>query len=890
MPLTPGVRLGVYDVAAQIGKGGMGEVWRARDTKLDRDVALKVLPDLFANDAERLGRFQREAKVLASLNHPNIGSIYGLEESDGVQALVLELIEGPTLAERIAQGPIPLDDALPIARQIAEALEAAHEQGIIHRDLKPANVKVKPDGSVKVLDFGLAKAFQPDASDPGVSASPTISLTAAATQMGMVIGTAAYMAPEQAGGKEVDKRADVWAFGVVLFEMLTGSRPFVGDDVSKTLARVIDRDPDWSALPKNVPPVLGTFLRGCLEKNPKQRVHDIADVRLSMEGAFETAVANAELMVVPTRQFWQRPAGIAAALLAAVALGGLAVWSLVRPAPQAITRFEVPLRGATGFNGPGRHVVAVSPDGRHIVYNTTDGLSLRSLDEVTPVLVAGTDGNAREPFFSADGAWIGFYASGQLKKVAVSGGAAVTLGDAANPFGASWGADDMILYGQGSDGIWRVPGTSGTPEVVITMEEGERATGPQMLPGGEWVLFSLQPVGVTSWEQAQIVMESLATGERVTLIEGGHDARYVETGHLVYDLDGVVFAVAFDLDAREVRGGPVPLVEGVADTIGTGSSQFSVARNGSLVYVPDTGGGASGVSLAWVSRTGEETLTAAPPRAYGDVRVSPDGTRVAAGVDDDNPDIWIWHFDQGPLTRLTFDESYDNYPLWTPDGERVVFASSRDGGGLFWKAADGTGEVEQLLERTDLVVPWGWAADGRLLFEQAPGDIGLLTVEGDRTVEMLLESEFEEETPALSSDGRWLAYQSDESGEPQIYVQPFPNMDDGKWQISTNQVQAFDPVWSPDGRQLFFRAASYQMMVAEVGTEPTFNPGTPTEVFGTGIYTGGGGGRRYDLAPDGERFLMRKPGGEQTAGEDAFTGMIVVENWFEELKARVPLP
>ena len=384
MPLQPGTTLGSYKVTAKIGEGGMGEVWRARDTKLDRDVALKVLPEAFTSDPDRLARFEREAKVLASLIHPIIGSIYGLEEAEGVRALVLERVEGPTLADRIKQGPIPIDEALPIAKQIAEALEAAHEQGVIHRDLKPANVKVKDDGTVKVLDFGLAKAFQPDAGDPSLSASPTISLTAAATQLGMVIGTAAYMAPEQASGKTVDKRADVWAFGVVLYEMLTGTRPFVGDDVSKALAHVIAIDPDWSALPKNVPPVLGTFLRGCLEKHPKQRVHDVADVRLAMEGAFETTASAPPEPVVPQLQVWQRPIPLVLGALLLVVLSGLAVWILTHPAPQAVTRFEVPLRAEESFTGTGRHIVAASPDGRHIVYTTTDGLSLRSLDQLTP--------------------------------------------------------------------------------------------------------------------------------------------------------------------------------------------------------------------------------------------------------------------------------------------------------------------------------------------------------------------------------------------------------------------------------------------------------------------------------------------------------------------------
>ena len=888
MALTVGSRIAHYDVTALIGEGGMGQVYQATDTKLHRDVALKVLPQAFTDDPDRLARFEREATVLASLNHTNIGHIYGLEEAEGQKALVLELVEGPTLADRIKQGPIPIDEALPIAKQIAEALEAAHEQGIIHRDLKPANIKVKDDGTVKVLDFGLAKAFQPDASDPNMSQSPTISLTAAATQIGMVIGTAAYMAPEQASGKAVDKRADVWAFGVVLYEMLTGTRPFVGDDVSKTLAHVIAIDPDWSTLPKSLPPVLGTFLRGCLEKNPKQRVHDVADVRLAMEGAFESSVG---VPVSPVVYRWQRPVPLLVAGLALLSVGGLAGWRLTHPTPPAVTRFEIPLRAEESFNGMGRHGVAVSPDGREIVYNTLAGLSLRSLDQVSPVLVAGTDGTVREPFFSPDGQWIGFYASGQLQKIATSGGAPVILSEALNPWGATWGEDDTILFGQGQRGIWRVPGTGGTAEMVIAVEDGEDAHGPQILPGGEWVLFTLRPAAVNSWDASQIVMQSLDSGERVVLIEGGRDARYVEPGYLVYALNGVVFGVAFDLDARTVIGGPVPLVAGVRSAPPTGAVQFSVARNGSLVYVPGGGSAGEGFTLAWISRTGEEVLTAAPVRNYTDIRVSPDGTRIAAAIEDAaNQDLWIWHLDEGPLTRLTFDEAIDRAPFWTPDSSRVVFSSARDGGGLFWKSADGTGEVERLMDGEDLR-PWGWSADGRLVFSQPPGDVGVLTVEGDRTSELLVDTEFDEESPALSPNGRWLAYESNESGRNEVYVQPFPNTDDGKWQVSTNN--GFDPVWSPDGGELFFLEAPtgvLGLMVAEVETEPTFNPGTPTRAFTLRAYIAGAGARRgYDLAPDGERFLMRGSGAAQ-ADQGRFNGLVFIQNWFQELTERVPVP
>ena len=883
-------RIGHYDVTALIGEGGMGQVYQATDTKLNRQVALKILPEAFATDPDRLARFQREAQVLASLNHPNIAQIHGIEEQEGTRALVLELVEGPTLADRISKGPIPIDEALPIAKQVAEALEAAHEQGIIHRDLKPANVVVKDDGTVKVLDFGLAKAFRPDANDPNLSQSPTISLTAAATQMGMVIGTAAYMAPEQASGKAVDKRADVWAFGVVLYEMLTGTRPFVGDDVSKTLAHVIAIDPDWSVLPKNVPPVLGTFLRGCLEKDPKQRVHDIADVRLAMDGAFETtASTSAEPTAASPVAVWQRPVPLLLAGLVLAAVSGLAGWSLTRPARPRVVRFPIPLAVDQEFSNAGRPLVAISPDGSQIVYAANGGLWLRSVDQLQAVQVPGIGGGARGPFFSADGQSLGFWVAGQLKKVAVSGGAPVSLADLpTRPRGASWGADDMILYGQ-PDGIMQVPGASGRPELLIAVEEGEAIYGPQMLPGGEWVLFTLS-AGGDSPDEAQIVTQSVTTGERTMLIDGGLDGRYLPTGHLLYFLNGVLLAVPFDVGSRQVVGGPVPLVEGVRRSTASGGdrpAQFSVSTNGSLVYVQGTVGGDGLVSLVWLDRNDQEERIAAPLRAYGNPRVSPDGTRVAVDITDgDGSDIWLWDLARETLTQLTFDEGVDTFPLWTLDSERVVFNSSRDGGGLFWKAADGTGQAERIMEGA--ARPYAWAEDGRLIFEQNQ-DIGALMMEGERTVETVLSAETFEGAPTLSPDGRWLAYSGLGPGGPLIYVVPFHNTDDGLWNVSL--TFGLNPVWSPDGHELFYRSNSLAgMMVAQIQTEPTFSATTPESLLDlTGYTIGGFRGRYFDLAPTGDRFIFLTPGTAEMTDDDPFNGLIFVENWFEELTARVPV-
>ena len=618
MPLSPGTLLGVYEVAEKIGEGGMGEVYRARDTKLDRDVALKVLPDVFANDAERLGRFQREAKVLASLNHPNIGSIYGLEDAEpstadgessgqAVRALVLELIEGPTLADRITQGPILLDDALPIARQIAEALEAAHEQGIIHRDLKPANIKIKTDGTVKVLDFGLAKALDPSYVAQGfspASASPTISLTAAATQMGMVIGTAAYMSPEQARGKPVDKRADIWAFGVVLYEMLTGARPFQGEDVSLTLASVMKSDIDPKTLPPDVPAAVRTVLRRCLEKDPSRRIRDVGDVRLAMEGAFETTVtAPAETApAAPQLQVWQRPMPLMIGVMALLVAASLAVWSLMRPvppAPRSLVQFVLltPPDGAlraVGFDSE----VAISPDGTRVVYASGSGppqnrrLYLRQLGELNATPIRGTEGGYA-PAFSPDGQSVGFRAvpGNPLRRVSVLGGPPTTIVEPESVEGFSWGADDAIVFGSPT-GLMRVPAVGGEPQPLTTVDPDQGETAhrwPDVLPNLTGVLF-------TAWsgsdEESRLAVVSLETGAVSYLLQGGSHPRYAPTGHIVYGVGGTLRAVGFDADRLELTStNPVPVVENVT-TRGSGAANFALAGNGSLVYT--MGAGAAG--------------------------------------------------------------------------------------------------------------------------------------------------------------------------------------------------------------------------------------------------------------------------------------------------------
>ena len=912
MALSPGTRLGHYDVTALLGEGGMGQVWQARDTQLNRAVALKILPDTFAADPDRLARFKREAQILASLNHPNIAAIYGIEEGDDTRALVLELVEGPTLADRIAHGAMPIEDALPIAKQIAEALEAAHEAGVIHRDLKPANIKVREDGTVKVLDFGLAKALNATpAGDP--SQSPT--LTDMASQAGVILGTAAYMSPEQARGEPVNKRADVWAFGVVFYEMMTGRRPFEGRTVSDTLASVLARDPDLDALPTNTPPAVHRLLRRCFEKEPTKRLRDVAEGVLQLEDGLATppppvAPDTASRQV----QLWQQPLSIALIVLL-VAMGtGLTMWSLMGPGGTTslpLRRFAIDLGPARPIPVANVHAMpAWSPDGTQLVYaanlSGTTQLYVRDLDQLDARPIAGTE-NAFEPFFSPDGEWVGFYTpsgigSGELKRVAVRGGTPLTLCECFPPAGATWLADGTIILTHAPTEVTapilvRIPETGGTPEPLTTLdlESGESAHfWPHALPGGTAVLFTI--LGELDTDTSRVAVLSLDTGEQHVVVEGGFNARYVSTGHLVFGRQGALWGVPFDLDLLATTGPEEVLVQGIEVNELYGSMALAASGDGSLVYVR---GGAAGTvgetrTLVWVDREGREEPIAMPPRPYFAARLSPDGTRVAVEVRDENTDIWVHNLARGTQTRLTFDPGLDRFPVWTPDGEHIAFSSDRTGVGLydvFWKLAVGTGQPELVVTDPDRRLDaWSWTPDGQsLLLNEAGLDIGIVTLDGDRTRQPVLEEAFQEGSPEVSPDGRWMAYRSAESGRLEIFVRPFPDVDGGKWQVSTEGGNY--PAWSPDGRELFYRTLDgAAVMGVTVETEPTFRVGIPVaRVQGDYVYSAGNG-RNWDISPDGQRFLMLKNVG-QRATEDAPPPptLTVVLNWFEELTERVPI-
>jgi serine/threonine-protein kinase len=908
MPLSSGSRLGAYEIVAAIGAGGMGEVYRARDTRLNRDVALKILPELFADDVERLARLHREAQLLASLNHPNIAAIYGLEGQEGRDgqesplALVLELIEGPTLADRIASGRIAIDEALVIARQVADALEAAHERGVIHRDLKPANIKVPPDGRVKVLDFGLAKAMTAEeaagAGRAALTHSPTLSMMA--TQAGMILGTAAYMSPEQAQGLPVDHRTDVFSFGVVLYEMLSGRQPFHGETAAAILASVLIRDADLNALPPNLSRRLVDLIRRCLEKNPKQRWHAAGDLRVELEAVAEAPLALPAPPAAAPAPLWKRAAAMAAVAVGAAALTSAAWWYSRPPAapPPIVSRFAIVLAQNQQFTNTGRHVVALSPDGTEMVYVANQQLFLRSMSDPIARPIAGTNlgGGITEPVFSPDGQSLAFWANADntIKRIAVTGGAAFTICSALNPFGMTWDASG-IMFGQGpSRSIVRVSPNGGTPETIVKADTIPH--GPQMLPDGDTLLFTLGGAAETDrWEKAQIVTQSLKTGARRVLVESGTDARYVASGHIVFAIGGVLFAVPFDARKLAVSGGKVPVVEGVsrADVTITGSAQYSVSRNGSLIYLPGPISTAIAQrDLALVDRNGSVTLMKLPLAPYEHPRLSPDGKQIAVGSDDQQTAI-VWVYGTTGTTarrQLTFG-GRNRFPIWSADSTRVAFQSNRDGDlAIFWQRADGTGSAERLTRPDKDVahIPQAWSPAGdRLLVDVVSGrghslsvfsmlDRKLEPFDGVRSAAML--------SAAFSPDGRFVSYDSNEFSEAsaltRLYVQPFPAT--GAKYVIPLGIHA---VWSHDGKKLFSQRRA-GMAVVDITTRPAFAFGNPVEFVRPFLSAGPETTTNFDITAD-DRFLAVINAGQ---GDLSSAPQVdVVLNWLEDLKQRVPV-
>ena len=898
MALTAGTRLGHYDVTALIGEGGMGQVWQATDTQLNRQVALKILPDAFATDPDRLARFTREAQVLASLNHPNIAAIYGIEEAEGTRALVLELVEGPTLADRISKGSIPLDEALPIAKQIAEALEAAHEAGVIHRDLKPANIKVREDGTVKVLDFGLAKALAPDPVGSDAADSPT--MTAVGTRAGLILGTPAYTSPEQARGGDVDRRADIWSFGVVLYEMVTGRPAFTGPTLTDTLAAVVRAEPDWSVLPDDTPTLLRRLLGRCLRKDRKTRLQHIGDARLEISEALETPVdAGLQGRDPKGRRVGAVRGGlVAAAILASFVVGGVVTRFMREPGLTSVATArssfglpaEAPLAVGNSPIGIPVSLVAIAPDGTTLVYvarvGDTTQLYLGTLGTFGATPLPGTEG-AYGPFFSPDGQSVGFLTPGEIKRVSLLGGQPETITETMVAWSATWGADGIYFADDAGETLKRVPPDGGPQTVISRAEEDTGTEGyffPAVLPDGKGIVMSTRAFAPLSADYRDIRVWSPETGMWKTVLRNaGYHVRYVSTGHLVYARSGGLRAVPFDLDRLEVTGEPVPVLDGLAVQSLWDIARFAVSREGTLIYV---GGGDLAVStLAWVDRQGRDELLDLPTQAYGAFALSPDGTQLAIQVSGATDDLWIYDVATGTGRRLTA-QGNNGWPLWMPDGERIVFSSTRGGRwGIYAQRVDGSTDVAELYTDSDAIFlfSWSWAHD--LLMFGSGSSMHLRTLSGVAGLTPALVPAPETDAfiwgHRLSPNGRWIAYSSNQDGPFGIYVSRYPEFDQER-KLSTCVGVAAEPIWSPAGDELFYWCNTTWMSTT-VSTEGVFSNAPGRELFETRFVDTWG--LSYDIGPDG-RFLIPRP-----AEDDPDTRQLrVIQNWHKELLERVPVP
>jgi serine/threonine protein kinase/Tol biopolymer transport system component len=916
--LESGARLGPYVIERLLGSGGMGEVYQARDTTLNRSVAIKVLPPPFVGDAERLARLRREAQLLAALNHPNIAQIHGFEESTGVAALVMELVDGPTLGDRIAAGAIPLADALTIAKQIANALEAAHEHGIVHRDLKPANIKIRDDGTVKVLDFGLAKALD---LTPQSSAAAFSSLTSpvGATQPGFILGTAAYMAPEQARGKPVDKRADIWSFGCVLYEMITGTRAFEGDEMTDTLALVLTKEPDWTGLPPNTPAPIRMVLRRCLEKDRSRRLADVADARLDIEEALSPSIAPSAVIAPDRHRRAARPGHVVPWVIAA-ALGAVLALVLVFGSPWQKIPVSTPLRVSVDPGGGEaivttnlRSSIALSPDGAQLAFvahrpaETTRRLYVRRLDQLQAALLAETD-DADGPSFSPDGQWLVFFAHGKLKKIAVTGGTAVTLCDAPNGRGATWGDDGTIVFSPDTQaGLARVSSSGGTPETFTTRDKGELTERwPQILPGGKAVLFtSLSPSGADfDFDKANIVVESLSTGVRKVVQHGGYSGRYLPSGHLVYLHNGTLFAAAFDPARLEMTSPPMATLESVVTNTTAGSGMFAISNSGVAVFMSNGSAGSHDSTIEWMDRSGKSSSLRSVPANWGNLSFSPDGRRLAFDVFDGKQwDIWVDDWARDASARLTSSPTHSMNPVWTPDGRRIAFASLRGektplaNRNLYWQRADGTGDVQRLTNSPNEQRPGSWHPSGKFLAfdEQTPSNVKLMLLQIDGDEEsgwkpaeptVLLTGSFDQRAPRFSPEGRWLAYDSNQSGQFEVYVRPFPGPGT-QLQISTGG--AVFPTWSRARHELLYSTFDRRVMVATYSVEGDSFHAEQPRPWPEGRYMARGSGLprwEFDLHPDGNRLALATRREPQPAAQQ--NRLVLILNFFDELRRIAP--
>ena len=885
----------------------MGVVYRARDTRLNRDVAIKMLPDAFAADPARIARFEREAQTLAALNHPHIAQIHGVigPAESAPHALVMEFVDGEDLAQRLQRGAIPRDEALAIARQIAEALEAAHERGVIHRDLKPANVKITPDGTVKVLDFGLAKALNADASEAlsaNVANSPTFT-SPAMTGMGMILGTAAYMAPEQAKGKPVDRRADIWGLGVILYEMLTGKSLYAGETVTETIAQVITQPPNLDALPPDTPPQVRRLLRRCLEKEPRNRFHSAGDVRIEIDD-FLAAPAESGALATPPRASRPQLSWLwTAVAVAAVALG-LVVgkpWRSNAPTAQpqlhADVRIDDALRLMVDSNVDGA-LAGISPDGQALVFlatrDTIKRLYVRRLNALETTPLSGTEG-AISHFFSPDSRWVAFFAGGQLKKVALSGGAPLTIAPAADARGGTWGPNDTIVFSPSTTtGLSRVSASGGTPEPITTPSPGERThRWPVFLPDGNTVVYMVQ-TNTGAYDDGNIEAVRLDTKERKVVMRGGTYPRYVG-GYLTFVRENSLFAANLDEKRLEIVGTPMPVLSRVLSSrgtgagVGNGAAQVAFSNNGTAVLL-------SGVSeathsqLAFVDRAGKQTIALPEKREYRSPRFSPDGTRLAVQIQDSaSGHLHVLDIARGTLSKVTFEGTVSGTPSWSPDGRRIAYFSDAKGGlNILISRSDGGGHVEAVTTTPWVTAPFSYSPDGKLIAgieqgREAANTMDVIVVSlADKKVTPFVNTPRAELGPAFSPDGKWIAYESDETaGVPEIYVRPYPGPG-GKWQISTQG--GVTPRWTKKGSEIVYTTGDSieQFMAVEItASNDTITAGRPQKLFEAHV-AHPANAWWYDVSADGNRFVILKA--DETGASGGYTHVTLITNFLETIR------
>jgi eukaryotic-like serine/threonine-protein kinase len=892
MALTSGTKLGPYEIQSPLGAGGMGEVYRARDTRLSRTVAVKILPAHLSQDAEARDRFDREAQAISSLSHPNICHLYDVGNENGISYLVMEYVEGETLANRLRKGPLPLDQVLKVGAEICEGLEKAHRSGVVHRDLKPSNIMLAKSGA-KLMDFGLAKATVAVVA-AGSSSDSLATMSQPLTAKGTIVGTFQYMSPEQVEGKNADTRSDIFSLGAVLYEMVTGKRAFEGKTTASTMAAILASDPPpISAVQPMSSVILERLIKSCLAKDPDERLQTAHDVKLQLKWVSDAPLSlGVPVGSIRAARFWMTATFV---LLVAITLitaayfmgsrklqHGSAKRAVIRlsgTAPLALARLA-PL-------GIGRTSFALSPNGTNLVYvadlGGTSQLYLRPLDQLEATPVPGTQG-AYGPFFSPDGGWVGFFAENKLKKVSLQGGDPVVLCEARTPHGGSWGPDDTIVFSdQEGSKLVQVPASGGRArtvpirrnETLLLGPHGLTFYSPQILPGGKWVLVSI-PIGA-NWDFARIAALSLETGELDFLINGGTSPHFVATGHLVFTRGKTLMAAPFDVARRKVTGAAVTVLDGVK-TEAWGAAQFAVSDEGTLIYLPGSAGWMG--KLVSVDRRGVATPLPLAVQAYGVLKFSPDGQRLAVEIGGATDDVWVYESAREAFTRLTT-EGANSHPTWNPDGKRVTFGSFRDGTfSIAQKFADGSGTEERLLTSKYSSLPGSWSPDGSVLAfsgsTPTDDDVWILPMKGDRTPQPFLQTHFAEWGPGFSPDGHWIAYTSDESGRSEVYVRPYPGPG-GKWQISTEGGE--EPRWSRTG-ELFYRNAT-KWMAVRVQTSPAFSAEKPKVMF-EGNYINVMG-IEYDVAPDGKHFVMIQANEPKSPP----TEFNVVLNWFSELQRQV---